>query len=186
MTLVTGFPLPPLRRSFLVRPIEAAQPRSQVEKRSGTQRHERNRCRRHPGHASPPPAPALQRRAQPDPGAASPRPERRVGAPGIPSAPLGGAARAPHSQGADSPARGAKAGAQAEESPAPRRRLLQPWAPGRPRPVASPAGAKAEHGSARAAGAGRGGAGAPSRTLATFAAERSLLGAPAPPSWSLQ
>jgi len=126
----------------------------------------------------------------PDLAPASPRPQAEGrGSRSISPAPLGGAAGAPHSQGADSPARGAETGAQAEESPAPRhRRLLQLWAPGRPQPVASPAGAKAEHGSA-ARDRGRGARGrehSPSELWPRSPAERSLLGAPAPPpSWSL-
>ena len=121
--------LPPSRRSFLVRVAAAAQPRSQVRESargpkgtSGTTAADGTRAmparHRHPlpsGAHSPDLAPA------------SPRPDAEGrGARSISPAPLGGAAAAPHSQGADSPARGAEAGAQAEESPAPRhRRLLQ-------------------------------------------------------------
>lgn len=185
-------PLPPSRRSFFERPAAAPQPRSQVgesargpKSTSGTTAADSARAmpalRRHPlpsGAHSPDLAPASPR----------PRAEGR-GARSIPLAPLGGAAGAPHSQGAASPARGAEAGAQAEESPAPRHRcLLQPWAPGRPRPVTSPASAKAEHGSAgRDRGRGARGRGhLPSELWPRSPAERSLLGAPAPPpSWSL-
>lgn len=67
-------------------------------------------------------------------------------------------------------------------------RPLQPRAPGRPRPAASPAGAKAER--SRAVGGSRRGARgrghSPSELWPRSPAERSLLGAPAPPpSWSL-
>lgn len=67
-------------------------------------------------------------------------------------------------------------------------RPLQPRAPGRPRPAASPAGAKAER--SRAVGGSRRGARgrghSPSELWPRSPAERSLLEAPAPPpSWSL-